>query len=282
MKRYKFWLFWVVSISFIPLKAVYAWNSFGHKLIAQIAYQNLSPEALIMVSKMNRGFKDVYSQNSFVNAAPWLDKLRYKSDMLQKLHYISLPFSIDNRKTMQPSKVNAVYAINYAAAVISSPVSSNYAKSFNFRILIHVVGDLHQPLHAATQFSNLFPRGDRGGNLVILAPNPIAANLHAFWDNGGGALKTKSRVSARIIKHRAYEIMEHLPCDSQAEILDPMLWAIESHEIAIKHAYPFRPNSKPSKVYTQQVKSISEQRIALAGCRLAELLNKIARSTTFN
>jgi hypothetical protein len=52
------------------------------------------------------------------------------------------------------------------------------------RLLIHYLGDLHQPLHAAEAFSIQFPNGDRGGNSWnISSGNPNITQLHALWDS---------------------------------------------------------------------------------------------------
>lgn len=54
------------------------------------------------------------------------------------------------------------------------------------RYLIHLVGDIHQPLHSVAMFSNEFPEGDQGGNkITVKAPNGTSYNFHSFWDQGG-------------------------------------------------------------------------------------------------
>jgi len=62
------------------------------------------------------------------------------------------------------------------------PGNENVAKSYALRLLIHYVGDIHQPFHAEDQYSSIFPDGDKGGNLFTL-PNHYSSNeLHAVWD----------------------------------------------------------------------------------------------------
>lgn len=52
-----------------------------------------------------------------------------------------------------------------------------------FRFLVHLVGDIHQPLHTVSLWDNQFPKGDQGGNLFAISFQNIS-NLHALWDSG--------------------------------------------------------------------------------------------------
>ena len=277
MQKNKLWLKIIVIILLFHANLSFAWNSYGHKLIAQIAYQNLTADALELFTKTSKGKKAVNPEIVFINSAPWLDKLRGpKFKKLHRLHYINLAYTPDNSLVLPPSVPNAVTAIVYATKILSSDAASTRDKNFNFKVLLHVVGDIHQPLHATSIYSKDFPRGDLGGNLIALAPNPVAKSLHSFWDAGGGLLKVKRKLRAKDVKQKAREISARWPCDMNSEILDPIIWAQESHEIGVNFAHPYTPNTRPSTSYQQKTKNISEERIALAGCRLAKLLNKIA------
>lgn len=57
------------------------------------------------------------------------------------------------------------------------------AKSYALRLLIHYVGDIHQPLHCSDRIDKNFPKGDLGGNLILIPGHYTAANLHAVWDS---------------------------------------------------------------------------------------------------
>jgi hypothetical protein len=62
-------------------------------------------------------------------------------------------------------------------------ISWNLSDSFNLRLLIHYVGDIHQPLHAISRFNEDFPIGDRGGNEFTLPSKDQVTNLHSLWDS---------------------------------------------------------------------------------------------------
>ncbi|KTC96567.1 S1/P1 nuclease [Legionella erythra] len=253
----------------------YSWNATGHRLVAQIAYHHLNKEARSQYVRYNHGLDSVFKSQSLVNAAPWMDGLRYMNDLwLQPMHYIDIPYSVDGTELIQPDEVNAVYAIEKAKKVLKDPKASLFNKGFSLRILLHVVGDIHQPLHAISQFSVQHPKGDMGGNLVMLGDNPVGPNLHSYWDNGGGFLKT-ARLNTKQLNAKAWKIEQRWPCHVNNMTLDAKAWSQESYQLAIAKAYQIKNGEKPSNEYQDMVKVTAEQRIALAGCRLAALLNDL-------
>lgn len=148
-------------------------------------------------------------------------------------------------------------------------------KALSIRLLFHVVGDLHQPLHAVSHFDKHHKEGDRGGNLYFLRGNMLAKNLHAYWDKGGGFLLPAQQPNKKYIKKRARQIEKRNPCHWQAMNLDPETWALESRQLAMDKAYRIKSARRLEKAYQLEVKAIAEQRIALAGCRLAGVINRL-------
>ncbi|ASQ45966.1 S1/P1 nuclease [Legionella clemsonensis] len=254
----------------------YSWNSLGHRLVAQIAYHHLNSHTKQVLNHYNHALDKVYRPQNLINAAVWLDSLRYQNDLwLGPRHYINIPFSLDGTELTEPAEINAVTAIMAAKQLMQDSSVNDFEKGFTLRILLHVIGDIHQPLHAASQFSIEHPKGDQGGNLFPLNNNSIATNLHAYWDRGGGWLNTGKYYNAAQLSKMARRIEKHWPCHVQQMNLDPKFWAQESHQLAVQKAYQIHPGQKPSKSYQQMVKTTSEQRVAIAGCRLAALLNQI-------
>jgi hypothetical protein len=84
--------------------------------------------------------------------------------------------------------------VNNAIKVLSSNVNKTTAEKALFsRYLIHVVGDIHQPLHSVSLYNQTFPSGDRGGNsLKITLMNGTSQNLHSFWDSGAFRVQNDS------------------------------------------------------------------------------------------
>ena len=185
----------------------YAWNITGHRLVGQIAYDHLTKQTKQRASLYNHALDKIYRPQSFVNAAAWLDSVYDPNNLwLREIHYISLPFSLDGTALVGPKKRNAVTALEQAKTILGSKESSDFTKGFYLRILLHVVGDIHQPLHAVNQFSKTYPLGDKGGNLVQLGKNSVAANLHAYWDRGGGFLVKSQRYTNAQLRKLASRI----------------------------------------------------------------------------
>lgn len=250
---------------FLASTGTYSWNAAGHRLVAQIAYDHMTEHAKQRCKDYNQVLNQSNKPLNLIDAAVWLDRASYYNKTLKSWHYIDMPFTVDGTPLKPPHEINAVTAIKKARSILKNKQRSDAEKGFSLRVLLHVVGDLHQPMHAVAQYSVFFPLGDQGGNRIQLAKNRIATNLHAYWDNGGGSLVN---MSAELIE-------SHWPCHPQEMILSPQNWANESHKIAVKHAYRIQMNQVPSSDYQTMVQMISEQQIALAGCRLAALLNKI-------
>ncbi|MFI4919783.1 MAG: S1/P1 nuclease [Legionellales bacterium] len=254
----------------------HSWNAMGHQLIAQIAYDNLTPKAKYICSKYNNSVRTYSKNNSFVYSSIWLDVLKTKDvHWFDSLHYIDLPFSKDATSLPSIQEHNALWAIKQATAVLSSKKSSVSDKGLGLRILIHVVGDIHQPLHTATLVSQQQPQGDLGGNLFLLGSNPIGRNLHQYWDKGAGSLVGLS--TKYQIKNRAHELEENWPCQMAAEG-GPEQWVNLSHQLAVTQVYKIGPGTTPGKQYQSEAQMITQKQIASAGCRLAALLNKICES----
>ncbi len=268
-------MWWGILLIVLPT-SVLSWNALGHRLVAEIAYDQMTPHARQVFNSYNHALDKVYKPQSWVNSAVWLDTLRYQDvSWFSFMHYIDLPFSEDNSPLPTPQESNAVWAIDKSTHTLTNRYATNFDKGIALRVLIHVVGDLHQPLHAATKISTTLPTGDRGGNLVILPHNPVAKNLHAYWDKGAGLLGQKKRYSPLQIKRQAIQIEQRWACSSLLLDTKPIQWAQESHEIAINSAYRLPIDNH----YQHIAQQISEKRIALAGCRLGRLLNKIAQNT---
>lgn len=148
-------------------------------------------------------------------------------------------------------------------------------KAFCIRLLFHLIGDLHQPLHTVSYFDKSHKEGDRGGNMYFLHGNPIAKNLHAYWDNGGGLLKPQKKMNKRNLKAWAKRIEKRYLCDWKTTRFEPEVWVLESRALAMSKAYHIKSPHRLDKAYQMEVKAITEKQIAIAGCRLAGVLNRL-------
>lgn len=282
-----------LMLSCFMFSNAYAWDNNGHKVIAQIAFDNLTPEAKGQVETLIPIVGQYYSLTNFVDAAPWADWLKGDSvAAFDTWHYIDQPITQGScdKCTLPlptPNSENVVWAIQQATQVLSAPNSTKYPQESNFEkswfllYLEHFVGDIHQPLHTVTMFSDAFPNtqypdGDEGGNLYLISSS-IASNLHAFWDQGGGVF-SESSMSDSQIESLAAQIEKAYPESSfgnDATDLDPNDWAKESMQIAQSVAYAIPENTTPTSQYISTAQATAQKQAALAGYRLANILNGI-------
>ena len=113
--------------------------------------------------------------------------------------------------------VNSVATVQQAIKALKANLLKNTAERALFvRYLIHVVGDIHQPLHSAALYNSTFKNGDAGGNLLkIKMKNGTLMNFHSFWDSGAQLLQNDSYVMPRplndqnltVLKRRANEMI---------------------------------------------------------------------------
>ena len=183
-------------------------------------------------------------------------------------HFIDTPFSTDGTPLPPIPVPNAQDRIALFRSVLASN-SPEPLKSYDLCWLLHVVGDVHQPLHASTRVSSSDPRGDAGGNLVKLSC--AGCELHFFWDD---LLGTDSALEA--VQNAAKKLPK---ADSAlAAKSDEKDWLAESFLAAEQQVYisPVAAGDGPFTVtnsYKKAAARLARQRVALAGARLANLLN---------
>ena len=199
----------------------------------------------------------------------YTDKLQHKY-----WHFIDMPFSPDGTTLVTPSVPNAQTQIALFRETLKSTMASNNVKSYDLVWLLHLVGDVHQPLHATSRFNEVQTAGDDGGNGVAICWNPCKSKgkLHAFWDD---ILGTSKKPSSAITKANGLP-----PADAQlAAISGEATWIDESFQVAQAQVYvsPIGVGPGPYVLddsYKAAAQEIAAQRIALAGVRLANVLNE--------
>ena len=264
--KLKYFIFSLV-IPFFPTAFAFAWSATGHGIVGDIAYKHLSPLAQSRVAYYLKG-------RSVHLACTWMDSvksIRAYSYLTQR-HYLNL----DKGVTYDTTSTNdVVFELKRVIEQLSNRgnLSDSLITQYVLEVF-HLVGDIHQPLHGVTRVSAAHPDGDRGGNLVLLNHNRLANNLHAYWDKGGGLFASQDYKRANEVKKIARRLERQWVCYNITEF-DPMLWANESHTLAVNTAYVLPADNNPDKQYQQTAKDISAQRVALAGCRLANLLNSL-------
>ena len=292
--------FLILGVLLISRFSSSAWNSFGHMTIAAIAYRDLSSDEKIKVGELLQHHPDYakwkqnYSRNVadfdldayvFMQASIWPDQIRRKGNPYDhpEWHYIDYPLeppAFPERAGPAPRN-DVLYGISQSEAFLKNKLSSPEERAVYLSWLIHLVGDIHQPLHCATLVNADYPapNGDRGGNSFYVRPAEAAVNLHSIWDKALGA-----SANLRVQFNYATEIRAVYPRTNLLELathIIPEGWSIESRRIAIESGY-LNGNLKGSKekenaprlptFYTAQLKQVAERQAALAGYRLADTI----------
>jgi hypothetical protein len=183
-------------------------------------------------------------------------------------HFIDTPFSTDGSALPAIPTPNAQDRIALFRSVLAS-TSADELKSYDLAWLLHLVGDVHQPLHASTRVSSTDTAGDSGGNLVLL--DCSKCELHAFWDDLLGTqskLKSVMNAAKKLPKADA----------TLAAKSDEKFWIAESFAESKSKVYaaPISAGDGPytlTSAYKKAAGKLAKQRVALAGARLANLLN---------
>ncbi|CAN5279005.1 S1/P1 nuclease [soil metagenome] len=198
------------------------------------------------------------------------DNIGYADVKLHKYwHYDDTPFTSDHTKLPAHLVPNAQTEISAFREVLASD-QSDALKSYDLVWLMHLVGDVHQPLHCMTRVTEAAPNGDKGGNDCKLTGTPD--NLHSIWDGIVG--------DDRALKP-AIDFAKTLPDakNGAARKLDERTWITESYKLAKTKVYvkPIGKTNGPWTLtddYKAKARKIGLDRVELAGARLANLLNK--------
>lgn len=284
-------------------------------VVAYVGYKRLKPatrkrvDALLMlnplyptwiagVTKKQRGL------TAFLSAATWPDCIKqktcdpgYTSDggdtppgeatdaqnigytdllMHRYWHFVDVPYSAGAPGL--PAKVpNAETEITLMMQAIGTDEADNI-KSYDVAWLEHLVGDVHQPLHATSRFTVNHPNGDAGGNFVPLCARPCRDELHAYWDGLLGDKPTVAQVTTQgnaLLKRKK---------PAGASETAPETWVNESFNLAktVVYVAPIIDDNNPAvtispppdAAYSQNALQVAQAQVTVAGYRLAGLLNR--------
>lgn len=192
-------------------------------------------------------------------------------------HFINVGFSDDGTPTQAPPSVNARSEIELLRTALAAASTSDDIKSYDLAWLAHLVGDIHQPLHAVARFTNADRDGDRGGNDVVLkchAALQCPENLHALWDGLLGSNTAPGQIAS------VGTTLDKSPVSPHASVTDVSVWIQESLELARTKGYrtisgtPLGdPIATLDKAYVESARAVARERVVLGARRLAILIN---------
>lgn len=272
----KFPLF--LSCFVLPL-TTFAWNALGHMVVANIAYQHLNATSQQKVDALINYLHQEYPEiNSYIEAAVWPDAIRsQKIETFTHWHYIDYSISTDGTPLKNVIDTdNSEWAINTIEPIVANNKANNFERARFLTFLSHIVADMHQPLHTVSNFTAKNTNGDKGGNLYFVIYQKQHMTLHKLWDDGVG-LFTGDDSPAQV-----NELTKRIQADypesyfgNKVVNLQPSEWSQEGVSLAKSNVY-VTPDGQPvSQAYLDTNNLVIEQQVALAGYRLANLLNSL-------
>lgn len=274
------------SLAAIPIPAL-AWGYDGHEAIAAIARTYLTDTTRAKVDAILATDNDTMTGPDMIARSTWADAWRAAGHYeTAEWHFADVELDHPDltsacfgfRKTQatassDPARECVVAKVEEFAAELGASRTSDAERLLALKYLLHLVGDLHQPLHASDNH-------DKGGNCVLLSLGGArAVNFHAWWDTAVvRALGSDSRALA--VKLRARITPAQKVTWEQG---NPRSWAMESFAVARSVAYTIgspagcmndRAPHSLSVGYEEKARAAAAMQIERAGVRLALLLNR--------
>jgi S1/P1 Nuclease len=277
----------------MPAKAR-AWGEEGHKIIALIAYHHLAPSVRAGVDRMLSADPDHLTGPDIASAATWADKYRdsdrnstkKRYQLTRQWHFVDIEIDSPDLSaacfgwpaasmpaSLGPAKACVVDRIDAFRDELQSLPETDPEKVLALKFLLHLVGDVHQPLHAADH-------GDQGGNgvKVLFGHRKVGMALHGFWDT---EIVKRNGADPAIVAGTLDQVYG-ARCDGWMSGT-PSDWALESFGIAKEFVYKLGYDTVDSKgdsafrlsnAYQIRAVEIAGEQLEKAGCRLAMVLTQ--------
>jgi hypothetical protein len=251
-----------LAIIYLPVRSM-AWGTEGHRIAGLIAESYLTPKAKAAI-------RAILGDTSVAIASNWADFI--KSDpnysYLSSWHYIDLDktYTYPDLQVYlnHDTTVNAYTKLNFLIAELKKKDLASNKKLLYLRMLIHIVEDVHQPLHVGHT-------SDKGGNDIKVTWNGNPSNLHSVWDSG--------LIEFQQLGYTEYAMAINFTTAAQRAQWqkEPISqWIFESNQIADKlYEETKTGDNLQSFKYNFNHIAVVNRQLLKAGVRLAGVLNAI-------
>jgi len=251
---------------------VHAWGNLGHRVTGMLAESMLNESTRREVALLLNG-------ESLADATTFMDRERDTLAMRftdsPRWHYDNVP--VCGKDTHCQDGQCASAQLRHWQQVLADRHATRESRALALRLIVHIVGDLHQPLHAADHH-------DRGGNDILIGNHTLGSpqNLHSLLD---------TELVRRVANKRSARQLAHLWRNRFASRFDawqtgtPASWLAETHALAVRNVYTPLPGFVCQRQpdahvivvedsYLQQMEQLIPEQLTKAGVRLAWLLNR--------
>lgn len=249
----------IVLISFsYQANASKIWGPTGHRVVGEIAQDYLKP-------RVKRKLKKLLKKKSLAFLSTYADEI--KSDKryneFYTWHYVNIPLDEDYDASKANPKGNLVTGIEYCKKVIKDKNSSDDDKAFYLKLLIHLIGDLHQPMHIGLA-------EDRGGNDFKVQWHYKDTNLHAVWDY---KMIDRFDMSYKELAQNADILTkEQVKNLQEGTIID---WLNEVHQLTREVYKSVEKGENLRYRYSYKYMNVVRSQLQIGGIRLAKVLNEL-------
>ena len=256
--RHLFYIFVTLFIISQPVCAHPDWGGTGHRTIGEIAEGYLTKRAKKKIDALlgGQGLAIVSTFGDDIKSDRRYDKF-------YTWHYINMPFDKTYENAEKNPEGDLVTAIETCVRVIRDENSNKEEKAFYLKLLVHFIGDLHQPMHVGR-------KEDKGGNTIQVRWFNDGTNLHSVWDsrmiNHYNMTYTELTTNSKKLNRKEIKAMQH------GTVID---WVNETHRHA-KHVYgTVEPGQKLGYAYMYNNFHLVRSQLQVAGIRLAKVLNEL-------
>lgn len=237
----------------------FAWGQTGHRVTGAIAESLLNRHAA-------REVRAILGAETLAEASTWPDEMRSNPDVFWQRtanpwHYVTVPSGRGYSDVGAPPEGDAVTALQQFSATLRDPNATREEKRLALRFIVHIIGDLHQPLHAGNGT-------DEGGNQVQVTFFRQSSNLHAVWDSG--LIDRRGLSYTEFTAFLTRRITPELRRQWWAP--DPLVWITESAVIR-DTIYP--EGAELSWDYAYRHRETVDIRLMQGGARMASYLNAL-------
>lgn len=234
------------------------WGPTGHRVVGAIADQHTN-------NKTKRHLKKILNHQSLALVSTFGDEIkadpRYKE--FETWHYVNMSFDENYESSKKNPKGDLVTGIAYCKKVIKDDNASDADKTFYLKMLIHLLGDLHQPLHIGRE-------EDRGGNDIKVKWHYKDTNLHRVWDSQ--MIESYNMSYSELAKNAEFLSKKQVKFLQQGSVID---WVNDTQKLANQVYASVQEDENLGYAYSYKFLNVARDQMQIAGIRLAKVLNDL-------
>lgn len=234
------------------------WGKTGHRVTGQIAQNHLT-------GKAKRALNDLLDGHSLAFVSTYADDIKADRtySKYSAWHYVNYPLGMKYGDSEKSKYGDIITAIEECKSMVKNEKNSREDRVFYLKMLVHLIGDLHQPMHASRA-------EDKGGNDIQVQWFGEGSNLHRVWDKNliesyGMTYTELATELDKLSKKERKKIQEGTIYD----------WVDESHQICGKLYDSVKVGEKLGYQYTYNYNDLLFQQLQKGGFRLAQVLNDL-------